>query len=423
MFLPKPGSGPDLTLAAMILLIWVVWTIAQMWGAPALDLTALYMAGRLWADGAPDLIYAVPEGFFGAAPPHWQNRIVEYGLGGISVTPFVYPPLWPPALAALARESSVEQWFEAWRIVLVPALAACVPLAWRIAQPGLSLVVTAVLAIGFLEVSHIPRFALSLGQPQILITALTLLAFERKQAGWSMLAGVLLALTASMKLLPAILALIFIVDRDWRAVTAFVVTGGTLFVVSLIVAGTQIHHAYAAALAEMESATLVSVYNPSVKALLGAMQYPQQAASPLEVLWPLAGWVRVAGPVLFVAAIAVWLRQVTRLTDGQSNGRALLSLSLIALVFAPLGWLHYYLLPVLLMPCLVPVMRPMRAMGMYLLVLLGSSSWLVAGILPFVSYGSLAYQAIFVAAALVVAWVALTRTRQQFAPNAPHLSD
>lgn len=417
------GGKADLALSMTVLALWSAWAIFRMTGIPALDLTALYMAGRLWADGLPNLVYAVPEGFFRASPPQWQAHIQTYGMGNMSVTPFVYPPVWVPLLGALSSRIEIGPWFEAWRLVLVPLLAACVPLAWRLVRPGFSMLAAAILAVGFFEISHIPRFALSLGQPQILVTFLTLLAFERRAAGWSFMAGVLLALAASIKLMPAIFVLVFVIDRDWRGLAAFVIAGAALGAVSLLVAEGEMHRDFVAALAEMHKATLISVYNPSFKALLGAIQYPEDVAAPLAKLVPLSGWVHLAGRALFLTGLLLWARGALRLRDGSRDAKALMSLSVLVIVFGPLGWLHYYLLPALLMPVLTGGISRMRAMGLYVLLLLATSSWLVAGIMPTIRFGAIAYQAVFIGAALCLARAALARSRQQFAPNTPHSGD
>ena len=86
--------------------------------------------------------------------------------------------------------------------------------------------------------------ALLLGQTQILVFFLCLLAFERYIAGAFFAAGVALALAACLKITPAAFALIFLFDRNGRALAAFMVSGMVMLALSYAVAGPELHLTY-----------------------------------------------------------------------------------------------------------------------------------------------------------------------------------
>lgn len=414
-------SGPlDLTLSALLLVNWAVLTLWRMRGMPALDLTALYMAGQFWAEGGNDLIYATASGFFGAAPPQWADKIAAIGLSDMSFTPYIYPPLWLPLLRHLADGLTIQPYFEVARIVLVPMLAASVPLAWRIARPGVPLLAAVLFALVFLEFSHIARFALSLGQPQIVVTFLILLAFCAYTYARPAIAGAVLAVAAAIKLLPALFVLIFVIDRNWRALAAFCIVGAALASTSLVIGGLTLHMAYLDALGEVNTSALLSVYNPSLKAVLAALQYPQEIAGNNVKLAPIAPWViwgcRAAG----LGALAFWIRAGLRLPEGKKLAPTLFALAVIAAAFGPLGWMHYYLLPALLLPCLLGALPRRRVIGIVVLFLLFTSTILVAGILVDMPYGPIIYDTFFLTGALALAFVVLSPSGQQSAKASPY---
>jgi len=78
-----PATGrTDARIALAITALWIAATLAlyaRHWGE---DLSALFMAGHLWATGRPELIYAAPETFMGGTPPEWLPEVARLGMAG-----------------------------------------------------------------------------------------------------------------------------------------------------------------------------------------------------------------------------------------------------------------------------------------------------------------------------------------------------
>ena len=86
-----------------------------------------------------------------------------------------------------------------------------------------------------LQFTSIGQLALELNQPQILVTFLIIGAFRAIQSNRNNTAGGLLGLAAAIKIAPALLAIIFIMERRWKALVVFVIVGGALLVASFLI--------------------------------------------------------------------------------------------------------------------------------------------------------------------------------------------
>lgn len=352
------------TVMAVACLIGLAALVVQrMWSAFPPDLSALYMAGWLYAQGNFDLIYAAPPGFFGASPPEWQGFLPGLGLQGQDVLPYVYPPFWA-ALLSPAAALDPATFFRAAAVAQMAMLAASVALAWRLAR-GFAVPIWGwiLISIALIATSFIAYIAIAQLQPQITVTFLTLLAFDRYGAGKSATAGTILAVAAALKLAPAALALIFLLDRDRRAACAFAVAGAALAGASLAFAGPQLHWDFLASMKAASAGLYITAVTYSSEVML-------QAAASLTGLAPPMDFaqrnIRIDDTGLVVAALnkflllaaLVWM---LRRTDGLAPDRRLpvrlFALWLLISLFGPLGWIHYYLLQLLLLPMLIGLLR------------------------------------------------------------------
>ncbi|MFZ1726276.1 MAG: glycosyltransferase 87 family protein, partial [Albidovulum sp.] len=202
-FLPALSAPQDRTLALMFLALWSAATIILQWNIWPEDLSAVYIAAALWQQGQPDLIYAIPFGFYGGTAAEWipiQEQLGIYDLGSF---PYVYPPLWAVLTAPLTAVFSPQGFANAVTCLQVPMLAASVWLAMRILPlPGAQLWLKSAIGVVLLS-TMVPAFtALWFNNPSITVNFLTLLAFERLTARHPIAAGAALALAAAIKLSP-----------------------------------------------------------------------------------------------------------------------------------------------------------------------------------------------------------------------------
>lgn len=349
--------------AVLLLGLWVPYALWSYWNVMPQDLSAVYVAGWFWNHGQPDLIYAYPDGFFGGQADSWDAVTSAIAGPDFFAFPYVYPPLWAILAAPLTEILGIRGFSNAMLLVQVPLLAASVLLAGRLARPaGMPMAAWVATGVILLLASVQAHLALLQNQPTITVTFLILLAFVCLEDERPVAAGAALALAAAIKLTPAAFALIFLLDRQYRALLAFALVGGALGLLSLALAGVDLHLAFLATTQAIREQALVNAVNISVLpalmtlgALLG-LHPPFDAQSTFAVLAPVPDWLLV-GISLSAAVIVIAFLAVLRRCSGPVRRVAgVFALSLVLALFGPLGWLHYYLLPLLLMPGLFGLM-------------------------------------------------------------------
>ncbi len=360
------GIDIRLAAAAALLAALCAYALGQVWHGFPPDLSAIWMAGHLFASGQFDLIYAAPAGFFGSSPPDWQPLLPALGLQGRDVLPYVYPPLWAALVAPLAAVLGPQAFFQAAAVAEIAMLVGSVLVAWRLcrgfAVPLWAWILASAALIGTSVISFTALMHL---QPQIVVVFLTLLAFERHGAGRTATAGAILAAAAALKLAPAALALIFLFDRDARALAGFALTGAAFALLSLALAGPALHFAFLDSMGAASAGLFVTSITYSAEvlaygaaALLGLAPEVDGAARNFRVEVPgaLALLTRAAG-----LALLVWMIAATRALDPARRLPArLFLLSLLVNLFGPLGWVHYYLPQLLMLPALAGLLPAAR---------------------------------------------------------------
>lgn len=354
----------DAALAGALLGLWCAAAIWLRWGAWAPDLSAVIIAARLWAEGGRDLVYAAPEGFFGGAPEGWAAAMEALGIAGRESFAYVYPPLWLALLAPLVQGMPVQAAMDAATLVQVPLLAASVVLAGRLARPdGWSWTRWALWGVAVLSLTVPATHALMHNQPTITMGFLILLAAERQAAGRPVAAGLALALAAAIKLTPAAFVLLFLLPGARRALGAFALAGLALAGMSVLLAGWQAHLDFLAALGAVSGVSLMIAINLSLESALVTLGgltglWPLPSALPAGIVAPVLAGVlaRLIGLALLAALLWRW----------RGHARAplalLLGLAVIVPLAGPLGWLHYYVLPLLLLPALLTLAPQARVL-------------------------------------------------------------
>ena len=409
---PSAPSGltpaQDLRRALLMLGLWTLYAIWQQWGHWGEDLSALYIAGHLWQSGQSALIYAAPPGFFGGAAASWTPVMADLGIADRIVFPYVYPPLWAVLVAPLTSVLGPQGFADAVTLLQVPLLAGSVLLAARLLKPeGMSLQIWVVIGITGLLASVQSYLALWHNQPTITVTFLILLALVCLGKDRPVAAGAALALAAAIKLTPAAFALIFLIDRQYRALAAFALIGGALGLLSLALAGIDLHLTFLGSLRAIRGTALLNAVNVSLlPALLAAgsalgLRTPVDMQSPLVILHDVPGWLTAGLSLAGVAILAAVLLALKDQPAALRRGIGVFATALILALFGPLGWLHYYLLPLFLVPGLFGLLGRRTAMLLALAVAIPSFRLAFAGI------GSLPWPVASYLWASLAAWLAV----------------
>ena len=359
----------DSVLSWGILALWSLYHVMHQWGHWADDLAAVYIAARLWAAGQTASIYTAPDGFFGGAPEAWRGILAGIGAGRETAFPYIYPPLWAALAAPLTKILSAQTFVNAAAVVQISMLAVSIRLAGRIAATAAPVWLWSLICIFLLELTYPTVSALRLNQPSITVTFLILCAFyalSRGRSGW---AGGFLALATAIKLTPVVFVLLFVAERNWRAVGWYVGCGAGLAAASLLLCGGQTHLEFLTALAVAAQSALLSAENISARALTELLAAIAGGGAPdltqQSVILKAPGALRLladfANLIAFVG-MSLWLHLRSRhLASDHRRLLGLLSLSVCLFLFGPIGWQHYFVLPILLLPGLGSVFSPARA--------------------------------------------------------------
>ena len=276
-------------------------------------------------------------------------------------------------LGPVAVTLTAVEFFNAGLIANVAASVWMVWLGWKLVEPRqISPTLWALLAFGLLFITAAGYMTYWLGQPQVIVSAITLASALALARGRDLSAGGLLAVAAAAKLSPALLVVLFVMERRWRALAAFAAVGAALAILSVALAGWPLHAELLDKLARIEAHTLVSRILVSLElvlfqlheTLLGTANWvigqPRMAMEPVWIAWT----VRLA-----LAASLVLTYVATRHLPPRTRIWTRFYLLLLAtLVTNPLGWMHYMVLPLTLLPALYELL-PRRTASLALFAL------------------------------------------------------
>lgn len=348
----------DIFLAVALLAFWSAAVVARYWDVPALDMTGLYFASVFFERGEFAQVYSdLATQFLWRDPPDaWEALAVARDYPTDTLTDYVYPPLWAAVFAPIADATAPHAFFNAARIVNMGAFCAGIVAAWDIAGRPVPVVIWAAIAAALIELTSFGYLALDLAQPQFMIVGLLLIGFAGYQRGWSLTAGAILALVAAIKITPAVFAVIFIADRNWRALTGFAGVGAALACLSILLAGWSLHEDFLDRLGVLGEVALFSHINLSLSAFANLISDPPGVADP----WAIFGhawsdyrpYTRTVGTAVTLIGLAVAYVLRRRNQDAFGLCLTIALISVISLLGSPLGWLHYLIILAPLAPAL-----------------------------------------------------------------------
>lgn len=349
----------DPLYVGIALAVFIVFALTEFWGNWAVDFSAYYYAGRFFGLGEFAQIYAGPPDIIGPEmPARWGELVAADGFGDAQTYPFIYLPWIAWAMAPVAAHVPVMVAMNVMLLVNMALVAASVYLAWRLFAPAtrIGFGMWAMLSLAIMVISALPIMALSLGQIQIPVFAMILLAFERYRAGKPVFAALLLAAATMMKITPAAFAIIFLWDLNWRALGTYIATTLALFALSVGVAGWELHAQYFDIMRRLSAQLFMANIGASLEAFL-FQTVDLIRGTPLhyvghEYSVDRPAWLDPAVKGVFVLGLgAIWL--ATRgLAAERRVPEQLFALAILLPLCAPLGWIHYYLLATYMLPAL-----------------------------------------------------------------------
>lgn len=346
-------------IAIAAIFLWLVWQLfAGRW---ALDLSAVYFAALSFGNGDYDQIYQARPFFFGeTASDNWDAIATQLGYPGERAAPFIYAPIWAAIFAPIAVRTDPIAFYNGVLVFHACLCLVSVWLAYRIVRPRrISLIGWWLSSFAIILLTSPFALAFFLNQPQITVTFLILLSFERYRSGALIAAGIALGLAASIKIMPAALAVIFLMDRRWTAAAVAMATGCAVLVASVAIAGVDLHRGFIEQLRHASSFVLVVPINFSVQGLLsgfsnlhGENVMAVDGDTKLDIYQALP-WVGFMCKLALSGTIGVlWWKTRGAVAEMAVLGR-LMALWCAIILFGPIAWSHYLIGPLLLLPGLL----------------------------------------------------------------------
>lgn len=400
---PVSGYVAPVLLVALFVVVVMLFRAGQ-WPS---DFAAVYFAGLFFAEGQTELVYVL-DTHIGDLPEAWFAPISALGYEGGIVYRFIYPPLWAASAAPISVAYPPDAVFDA----ALPVLAACMGLsavvALRIVPVTGSRPVWLFVLLILLLFGREGQFSIQLGQPQILVGLLILLAFERSFAGRDRQAGLALALAAALKLYPAVFVLWWVAERRWSAVVSFALSGAVLAGLSVFLAGWPLHLEFLDELSISRGFVHGNPVNFNLQSALYQLTHGVELArDPLTgavsiFRVPEPGWITLTVPLCLLIGLVVIAR---RWHAGSAQWRlaALFPASLILVSLClPLGWTHQFLPAILVLPALTVLYGPRLGGSLILVFAVATSSHVfralapvVADVIPNALFGTAGFVALF----------------------------
>ncbi len=337
----------EILLSAIGILSLFLIMVSRYWDVWALDLSALYYAGWFYGTGEHSLIYTSTPYSISSTSAEEAGR---HSALGLEIPQFLYPPIWLEILAPIAHNLLPQTFFN--YALILNSLFCCgiILLAWSLIDredSSFFLYIGAALIISLYMKAVM--LGLFLGQPQILIIFLILLAFCVADRPW--MAGGLIGLAAAIKITPILFAIIFLASGRVKA--GFIAVGVSVFfaLLSVILTGWPLHAAYLEVARETRS--VVGVLNAS-SSMVSLVAYAADLPAIRVVDTP-AGIVRTLEKPLWlgIGATLAWIigaGVLLSLSKRHPDALAIRLAGFSALIplFAAVSWTHYLILPLFL---------------------------------------------------------------------------
>ena len=370
----------DLQISIVLLASWVAILVSANWGNWPPDLSALYMAGHFWSTGQYDLIYASPEKFFGVGVQSWADELTRLGYPDEVFFPYIYPPLWAALASPLAQALSPPAFFNLFYVIHISMIAASIFLTYRLIKPPVPLALWCVVSCFLAYLSMLSSTALFHNQLQITVTFLIILSLERYGASAMITAGIALGIAAAIKVTPAALGIIFLLDRSYRPAVVTAITGLGMLALSYLITGPQLHVEFLNQIKTISEQVVIMRVNWNLESflfqvsslitgvpLIDPAKLPAELlASPLDHTQPEPFWITIFTKVVLIAAIALVLFRTHGLNRLDRLRLRPIGLLLAMTMCAPLGWSHHYLPVLILLPVILTFVAPLRAIALLL---------------------------------------------------------
>ncbi len=335
------------------LVLWFALQLVLKIGG-ANDFFAVYLAGKSFSIGDFASIYGPATEMFNLdAPAAWTALAIESGIDPeLSLYPYIYPPFWAAFSAVTLSQLHPDLLLPIVSGVNAALFIATIALAWRVTRTRQSLAIWLPVGVLVLVGTTYGYVPLRQGQWQILTTFLMVLSLERTRAGAHHQAGIALALATSIKLYPLLLLAVWLARRDhWRNLPAFATTLIALCVLSVAMAGADLHLQFIDRVATVSGTTLYTFLTYNFTVLVDGWSIIERPGEiSVKITTP---WVSALNKVLLLASAAAAFWVARRASTDQYYCAVVPIWLVIMSFFSPLSWCYHYLTALAFAPLLL----------------------------------------------------------------------
>ena len=338
---------------------------------PGDDLSSSYIACRLLAEGQESHLYSYdPEYFHIIEDPVWVETARRTAFNGF-LHPYVQTPLWAYVLIPLCTAMDFQTFNLIFLVVNFASIAGTV---WLVAyQWATSFLSRPVWLAGFLGAFSLitPTYYMAfLNQTHPLFLFGTILAVFLAARKQDMLSGFVLAIAASIKLTPAIIAIHWLISGRRKSALSFLIWSAILGLFTFLIFGEKLILEYLSNLNRISNVLLVAYNNQSLAAWLYGSSYKLSEILNWRI-YPLPTVSKIISLCL-TGLVVVYFMAVYRNRSESTDYLEIISVSsllIASMIFTPIAWNHYYI--ILAVPLLIMIEHGVETRKIWLLVVSG----------------------------------------------------
>ncbi len=356
-----------------LLLLFVIAGLIRFRHPEGSDLASSYLGCRVLAAGQPAHLFVYdPEDFAAVGPDPVWHAMATSGNYHSWFHPYLQTPLWAWSIEPLCTRLQFPAFAHLFELLALLSIAAILYLVARFWATYFlrPLPFAAILLLVFFCRPF--TYAMWLVQTHALYLVLVVAGLilapaetpENARRNRPILAGLLVALAAAVKITPAALLVYWLIARRWRAAISLALCSLALLLFARLAVGPHLFADWLISMHRVSRILLLAENNQSFAAWIMGPHYPPDAVYDVSS-YPLPDAIRIASTLLLLlfTAAAGLLERARAVSSAERNANSALgaAAALTAItVFAPIAWTHYFFL--LAVPIMVLVQQS-RALG------------------------------------------------------------
>jgi len=335
--------------------------------APGDDLSSSYIAGRLIGTEREAHLYSHDPEFYHIVDDPVLNEVVRESRFAGFLHPYVQTPLWALFLRPLCTITDFPEFNLIFLILNISAVIGMVLLTAEMWAPLFRKPLWLAGCLIVLPFMEPLRYTVFLNQTHPIFLFMTLLAVFLARKERYILAGLVLALAAAVKITPGLIVLYWLLTKRYRASLSFFGWSVLLVLATILLTGLDTSLAYFAEIRRISSVLLTAYNNQSLAAFISDLSAGARVDLFSWRMYSLSLEVKAVstGAILLTIATLAHMRRKLRGATEEYDSIAVCAVLVAMTVFTPIAWSHYFI--ILIIPLMVLTNRAMETRSYMLL--------------------------------------------------------